>query len=155
MGYQDENKQILLTELRFIHNCVRTFIQWMGRWWVLVHCGLFRTSYFPHEFFKPCLPTRFLEATPKSVFGRNQPPRSLGSSYKRASRLPRQLISSACQLNDASSRSIDSSAGLLQLASWPIRASSPLNPSSPSLPHPSHCNPNCIWSRKRKSCLIH
>jgi hypothetical protein len=55
MSYQDGNKQIL-TELRFIHNCVTTFIQWMGRWWALVGAGgrwwPFRTSYFPHEFLK-------------------------------------------------------------------------------------------------------
>ncbi len=28
-----------LTQLRFIHNWVITGIQWMLRWWVLVHCG--------------------------------------------------------------------------------------------------------------------
>jgi hypothetical protein len=28
-----------LTQLRFIHNWVITDIQWMVRWWVLVHCG--------------------------------------------------------------------------------------------------------------------
>jgi len=29
----------ILTQLRFIHNWVITDIQWMVRWWVLVHCG--------------------------------------------------------------------------------------------------------------------
>jgi hypothetical protein len=36
-GYQGETK--LLTQLRFIHNWVIVGIQWIGRWWVLVHCG--------------------------------------------------------------------------------------------------------------------
>ncbi len=49
MSYQDENKQIL-TELRFIHNCVITFIQWMGRWWVLIHCGLLELVIFHMSF---------------------------------------------------------------------------------------------------------
>ncbi len=29
----------ILTQLRFLHNWVITGIQWMVRWWVLVHCG--------------------------------------------------------------------------------------------------------------------
>jgi hypothetical protein len=49
MSYQDENNQ-KLTELRFIHNCVITFIQWMGRWWVLVHCGLLELVIFHMSF---------------------------------------------------------------------------------------------------------
>jgi hypothetical protein len=48
----------ILTQLRFIHNWVIMDIQWMVRWWVLVHCGQVNrrsvnidTRYLPSSFF--------------------------------------------------------------------------------------------------------
>jgi len=47
----------ILTQLRFVHNWVVMGIQWMVRWWVLVHCGQVNrrsvnidTRYFPSSF---------------------------------------------------------------------------------------------------------
>ncbi len=39
----------ILTQLRFIHNWVITNIQWMVRWWVLVHCGYFLPVFLENQ----------------------------------------------------------------------------------------------------------
>jgi hypothetical protein len=48
----------IVTQLRFIRNWVITDIQWMVRWWVLVHCG-WLAAHVRVKFFMPVYPPQY------------------------------------------------------------------------------------------------